>query len=74
MLNIELKDNGLDSVLKGIRLDLLSILGRSSSKKKKDEIIYKALGTIDALRNMIEITEVDSGAIEDKSGINKGVK
>lgn len=60
MINVELRDNGLDNTLKRIKLDLESVLGKNISKKKKDEMIYKTLGAVDALWDMLWIYETDS--------------
>lgn len=49
MLNIELMECGLDDTLKEIKSSLESVLGRSYSKKQKDEVIYKTLGAVNTL-------------------------
>lgn len=57
MLKIELTSYGLYDTLKEIRGDLNSALGSNISKKRKDEMIYKALGCIDALWNLVQVIE-----------------
>ena len=58
MLNLELTSYGFDEILKEIRIDLESAIDRGVSKKRKDEIIYKTLGAVNALWNMIQVVEV----------------
>lgn len=57
MLNIELTSFGLDETLKDIMKDLRSALGNNNSKKRKDEVMYKVLGSVTALWNMVQVTE-----------------
>jgi len=64
MLNIELIECGLDDTLKEIKSDLESVLGRSYSKKQKDEMIYKTLGAVNTLWYLIGVTETDTDAEE----------
>lgn len=59
MLKIELNDYGVEDVLKEISDDLQSAI-KKNSKKQKDEIIYKALGKIETLYYVINITEIDN--------------
>lgn len=56
MLTIELYEYGLDDVLKETEWNLNSAL-RRKSKKQKDDLIYKALGTIEALRKLVLVNE-----------------
>ena len=58
MLKIELYDYGVEDTLKDISEYLESAI-KSTSKKKKNEIIYKALGAIDTLYYVINVEEVD---------------
>ena len=57
MLNIELTSWGLDDTLKEIMRDLENVLGNNNSKKRKDEVIYKTLGAVNAIWNMVTVTE-----------------
>lgn len=59
MLKIELCDYGVEDVLKEIS-EYLEEAIKSSSKKRKNEIIHKALGAIDTLYYVINVTEVDT--------------
>ncbi len=59
MLNIELTSYGLDEILKEIMRDLKSAIGNNNSKKRKDEVIYKTLGAVNAIWNMVQVTEPD---------------
>jgi hypothetical protein len=59
MLKIELNDYGIEDVLKEISNDLKSAIEKNS-KKQKNEIIYKALGKIETLYYVINITEIDN--------------
>ena len=68
MFNIELIECGLDDTLREIRSDLESVLGRSYSKKQKDEMIYKTLSAVNTLLNIIRVTEVYIDT-EDKSDV-----
>lgn len=60
MLNIELTECGLDEILRDINNNLKSVLGRKNSKKQKDDAICKTIGAVNALYQMIMITEVDA--------------
>lgn len=66
MLNIELTSYGLDDILKGIMDDLESAMGNNISKRRKDEIIYKILGTVNALYHMVQVVEVED-IVKDES-------
>lgn len=66
MLNIKLMECGLDDTLKEMQSDLESVVGTKMSKRRKDEIIYKTLGSIAALWNLITITESEKTRV----GIN----
>ena len=68
MFNIKLIECGLDDTLREIRSDLESVLGRSYSKKQKDEMIYKILSAVNTLLNIIRVTEVNIDT-EDKSDV-----
>ena len=57
MLKIELTSYGLDDTLKEISGDLNSALGSNISKKRKDAMIYKVLGCVDALWNLVRVIE-----------------
>ena len=59
MLKIELCDYGVEDTLKAIGVYLEDAI-KSNSKKRKNEIIHKALGAIDALYYTISVTEVDT--------------
>lgn len=58
MLEIKLNDYGVGDILKEIS-DYLESAIKSNSKKQKNEIIHKALGAIETLYYVIEVTEVD---------------
>ena len=58
MLNIKLSEYGLENTLEEISECLESAI-KSNSKKRKNEIIHKALGVIDTLYYVIDVTEVD---------------
>lgn len=66
MLSMELIQDGLDNTLRDMRVDLEDVLGKNVSKQQKDAIIYKTLGAINTLWNMIRVTEVDMDT-EDKT-------
>lgn len=59
MLNIELTEYGVEDTLKEIGEYLESAI-KSKSKKQKNEMIYKALGAINTLYYVIDVTEVDA--------------
>jgi hypothetical protein len=59
MLNIELTWYGLDDTLKELIDALESALGNDNSKRRKDEMIYKALGYTNAVLNMVRVVESD---------------
>lgn len=59
MLNIELSEYGVEDTLKEIA-EYLEEAIKSSSKKRKNEIIHKALGAIDTLYYVINVTEVNT--------------
>lgn len=65
MLEIKLNDYGVEDTLKEISGYLESAI-KSSSKRRKNEIIYKALGAIETLYYVIDITESDNDT-EDES-------
>ena len=58
MLKIELCDYGVEDTLKAIS-EYLEDAIKSSSKKRKNEIIHKALGTVNALYYVIDVTEIN---------------
>lgn len=60
MLNIELTWYGLDDTLKELISALESALGNDNSKRRKDEMIYKALGYANAMVNMVRVVEVEA--------------
>lgn len=60
MLNVKLTECGFEQVLDDIADNLESVLGKKVSKKQKDEMIYKALGAIDALYQLVLVTDVNS--------------
>lgn len=68
MLNIELTLYGVDDTLKEIREDLNSVLGSNISKKRKDEIIYKTIGSVKTLWRLIYVSEEDTDKDEEESG------
>jgi len=59
MLKIELNDYGIEDVLKEIINDL-ELAIKKNSKKQKNDIIYKALGKVETLYYVINITEIDN--------------
>ena len=59
MLNIELTWYGLDDTMKELIDALESALGNDNSKRRKDEMIYKALGYANAVLNMVRVVEAD---------------
>ena len=67
MLNIELTEYGIDDTLKMIKNDLESVLGKGYSKKQKDAVMYKTLGAVDTLWNLIQVIEVGADT-ETESG------
>jgi hypothetical protein len=58
MLEIKLDDYGVENTLTKIR-DCLESAIKSNSKKRKNEMIYKALGAVQALYYIIDVTEVE---------------
>lgn len=58
MLNIELRQYGLDNTLEDIMEVLENALGNNNSKRYKDEMIYQALGYVEALFHMVQVVEV----------------
>lgn len=58
MLNIELTWYGLDDTIKELSDALESALN-GNSKRRKDEMIYKALGYANAVLNMVRVVEPD---------------
>lgn len=61
MLEIKLNDYGVENTLTEIRNYLESAI-KSDSKKRKNEMIYKALGAVQTLYYTIDVTEVETGA------------
>ena len=59
MLKAELTYYGLDDTLKEIMADLEGAVGKEHSKKRKDEILYKTLGAINAIFNMMRVSEAE---------------
>lgn len=59
MLKIELHECGIENTLREIK-DYLKSAIESSSKGYKNEMIYKALGAVNALYYVIDVTEVDN--------------
>lgn len=59
MLKIELNDYGIEDVLGEIINDLKLAI-KNNSKKQKNDIIYKALGKVETLYYVINITEIDN--------------
>lgn len=55
-LNIGLTYFGLDETLKEV-INCLVSATRAKTKRNKDELIYKALGEVKALYNVLEVTE-----------------
>ena len=66
MLTVELYEYGLRDVLAMIKKDLKSVVGREYSKKEKDEMIYKALGAVNALDDMILVWDTSTDDEPDK--------
>jgi hypothetical protein len=58
MLNIELTWYGLDDTIKEL-VDALESALNDNSKRRKDEMIYKALGYANAVLNMVRVVESD---------------
>ena len=58
MLNIELTWYGLDDTMKEL-VDALENALNNNSKRRKDEMIYKALGYANAVLNMVRVVETD---------------
>lgn len=58
MLNIELTWYGLDDTIKEL-IDALESALNDNSKRRKDEMIYKALGYANAVLNMVRVVESD---------------
>lgn len=58
MLNIELTWYGLDDTIKEL-IDALESALNDNSKRRKDEMIYKALGYANAVLNMVRVVEPD---------------
>lgn len=56
MLTIKLYEYGFDDVLKDIEYNLNTAL-RRTSKKQKNELIYKVLGEVEALRKAVIVEE-----------------
>lgn len=65
MLKIELRDYGVEDILRKISCYLESAI-KLNSKKEKNEIICKALGAINTLYYVISVEEVDD--TETKAG------
>lgn len=59
MLEIKLNDYGVENTLTEIR-DYLESAIKSDSKKRKNEMIHKALGAVQALYYTIDVTEVET--------------
>lgn len=74
MLNMELTSYGLDDTLTGIMNDLESALGRSYSKKQKDEVICKTLGAVNTLWNMIRVIEVSTDTESESDTQNNSLR
>lgn len=66
-LNIKLTDYGFDDTIETIKHDLESALGNKVSKKRKDEMIYKSLGALDTIWNLLIIE--DHKDEDDESGV-----
>jgi hypothetical protein len=58
MLEIKLNEYGVENILDEIR-DYLELAIESNSKKKKDEMMYKALGEVEALCYVVDVTKID---------------
>lgn len=58
-MKIELIDYGLDDTIEMIKEDLETALNHTS-KRRKDEMIYKALGAVNTLWHMIRVSEEDT--------------
>lgn len=65
MLNIELMQCGLDDTLKEIRSDLESVIGKSYSKRQKDAVIYKTLGAVNTIWNMVQVVEANNDTVSE---------
>ena len=60
MLEIKLTEYGLDDTLIYMKDRLETAIGKNVSKEYKDNIIYETIGTINALYNILQVTDVDS--------------
>lgn len=60
MLNIELTEYGLDDTLKYMKDRLETAIGKKVTKEYKDNIIYETIGAINALYNVLQVTDVVS--------------
>lgn len=63
MLKIELDEYGVQNTLSEIS-DYLKSAITINSKKRKNAIINKALGAVDTLYSLIDVTEVDADTKE----------
>ena len=70
MLKIELSEYGLDDTLNDIRGRLRGALGKKVSKKNKDTAIREAIASLEAIRNMIYIEEVEISTESEASNEN----
>ena len=59
-MDIKLTEYGLDDTLKYIKDRLKIAIGKKISREYKDNIIYETIGAINALYNVLQVTEVDS--------------
>lgn len=66
MLNIKLTQYGLDDTIKEIIDDLESVIGGSYSKKQKDAVIYKTLGAVNTIWNMVQVVEADNDTVSEE--------
>lgn len=66
MLNIKLTQYGLDDTIKEIIDNLKSVIGGSYSKKQKDAVIYKTLGAVNTIWNMVQVVEADNDTVSEE--------
>lgn len=60
MLDIKLTEYGLADTLIYMKDRLETAIGKKVSKEYKDKIIYESIGAINALYNVLQVTEVAS--------------
>lgn len=66
MLNVELAPYGLDDTIRDMKEALQKVLGNKCSKQSKDEAIYFALGALEAIWHMVQISEVENEDVQEE--------